>query len=164
MKRFVPAAVLLLFVAALGGGAQQVERRVGKLENRVGKVEERVDTIESSGGRNSAAADKAALKVQPLRVVLLSKKQSITGKQAGIRLALEFENLTNYSLNGFSGKLVFKPDSGGIYFRKIAYSHFVRPGGKARIVFTIGSDDTKSYLKFVKANAVRVVFVDQRLF
>jgi len=164
MKRFIFFAGILSATLTPSGDAQQIEKRVGRLETRVDKVEDRVSDLERSGGRATDGAEKKNLEVQPLKVVLVNKKQAIGAAQAGIRFTLEFENLTSYSLNGFSGKLVFKPEGGDIYLRKISYSHLLGPGEKARIVLVVSSDDTKNYLKFVKAAAIKVVFIDQRLF
>ena len=143
---------------------QGVEKRVGRLETRVGKVEERVNSLEEMQGAAPGTADQDSLKVQPLTVTLISKKQVIKPRLIAIKLILEFKNLTSYAINGFSGTLVFKPEGGDIYTRKMAYSHPVESGDTAQIEMTIGSSQTRQYLKFVKAKGVKVVFINQKLF
>ncbi len=138
------------------------EKRLGKVEKRVGKIEKRVTILEESGNRSTAAEQKN-IKVQPLSVNLISKKQSIGEDEIGVKLVLEFKNLTNYTINGFSGTLVFKPEGGNIYLRKISYSHPVGSGDTAQIELTISSEQTKQYLKFVKARTVKVVLTNQQL-
>ena len=141
-----------------------VEKRVGKLENRVVRVEERVSSLEEMRGAAPGMADQESLKVQPLTVTLISKKQVVAPGLVAIKMILEFKNLTSYAINGFSGTLVFKPEGGDIYIRKMAYYHPVESGDTAQIEMTIGSSQTKQYLKFVKAKAVKVVFINQKLF
>jgi hypothetical protein len=164
MKKFA----LILGITGLASmailSAQQVEKRVAKLEKRVDRVEDRVSTIEESGGGMAGDNARDNLKVQPLKVTLISRKQTAKAGRVGLDLVLTFKNLTNYDLNGFSGRLVFKPEGGDIYTRKIAYSHLVESGDTAQIALTLSVDDTKSYLKFVKAKSIKVVFVDQKLF
>ena len=143
-------------------GRADTEKRLGKVEKRVGKIEKRVTILEES--RNGAsAAEQANLKVQPLAVAFISKKQSIGEGEIGVKLVLEFKNLTSYTINGFSGTLVLKPEGGSIYLRKISYSHPVGSGDSAQIELTISSDQTKQYLKFVKARTVTVVLTNQQL-
>jgi len=161
--------VYIFFIFALAQGSsvpaqQTVEKRVGKLESRVGRVEERVSSLEDMRGVAPGAGDQDSLKVQPLTVTLISKKQVIEPGQVAIKMILEFKNLTSYAIGGFSGTLVFKPEGGDIYTRKMAYSHAVESGDTAQIEMTIGSSQTKQYLKFVKAKGVKVVFINQKLF
>ena len=161
--------VLIFFIFILAQGSSvraqaSVEKRVGKLETRVGKVEERVGNLEETRGTAPGTSDQESLKVQPLTVTLISKKQVIGSGVVAIKLILEFKNLTSYAINGFSGTLVFKPEGGDIYTRKMSYSHPVESGDTAQIEMTIGSSQTKQYLKFVKAKAVRVVLINQKLF
>ena len=160
---------LMFFIFALAQGAYiraqaSVEKRVGKLESRVGRVEERVSSLEEMRGAAPGTADQESLKVQPLTVTLISKRQVVAPGLVAIKMILEFKNLTSYAINGFSGTLVFKPEGGDIYTRKMSYSHPVESGDTAQIEMTIGSSQTKQYLKFVKAKAVRVVFINQKLF
>ena len=161
--------VFMFFILALARGSsvsaqQTVEKRVGKLENRVVRVEERVSSLEEMRGAAPGMADQESLKVQPLTVTLISKKQVIGPGQVAIKMILEFKNLTSYAINGFSGTLVFKPEGGDIYTRKMAYSHPVESGDTAQIEMTICSSQTRQYLKLVKAKAVKVVFINQKLF
>jgi hypothetical protein len=164
MKKVVLLAVVLVLAQGADIYAQPVEKRVGRLEKRVDKVEGRVTKLEGSGGRTTEGDTRANLRVQPLMVTLVSRKQAIETNRVGLRLVLTFKNLTNYGLAGFSGKLVFKIEEGGIYVRRISYSHPLEAGEIAQIDLVISGDDTKSYLKFVKAKAIKVAFVEQKLF
>ena len=138
------------------------EKRLGRVEKRVGKIEKRVTMLEESRSGTSAA-EQENLKVQPLAVALISKKQSIGEGEIGVKLVLEFKNLTSYTINGFSGTLVLKPEGGNIYLRKISYSHAIASGDTAQIEMTISSEQTRQYLKFVKARTVKVVLTNQQL-
>jgi len=157
---------ILLFLIALSrvpaASAQQpVEKRVGKLENRVGKVEERVSSLEEK--RAPGGEDSASLKIQPLSVSLVSKKQLVGAGKVAIKMILEFTNLTRNSINGFSGTLVFKPEGGEIYTRRMSYAHVVAPGDTAQIEMTVTPSQTRQYLKFAKAPSVKVVLINQKL-
>ncbi|OGS53290.1 MAG: hypothetical protein A3J79_03860 [Elusimicrobia bacterium RIFOXYB2_FULL_62_6] len=105
------------------------------------------------------------MKQQPLAVTLVSKKQDMKGEVLGIKMVLEFRNLLNYSINGFSGTVVFKAEGAkGVYMRKMAYGHAMAPGDTAQIEMYISSDEAKQYLKFVKAKVVNVALVNQKLY
>ena len=144
-----------------GRGQQNTQKRLGKLENRVGKIDKRVTTLETFRG---AADGQRSNRGQPLTVTLVSKKQSIDKSEIGIKLVLEFKNPTSYMINGFSGTLVFKPEGGSIYTRKMAYAHPIGSGETAQIEMTIHIDQAKQYLKFVKALTVKVVLINQQFY
>lgn len=154
---------------AAQGGARadsgpKTEKRLGKLEKKVEKIDKRVGKLEK-GGASPAAGAAANVKSQPVAVTLLSRKQVMKGEQLGIKLALEFKNLTNYTINGFSGSLVFKAEGlSGVYLRKMAYGHQLASGDTAQIEIYISSDDARQYLKFVKARAVKVALINQKLY
>ncbi len=164
IKPAVLFAAMLCLAPASAVSAQQVEKRVGRLETRVDKVEGRVATLEESRGRSTDGDTRENLKVQPLKVILVSRKQHIEADNVGLRLSLSFENLTNYGLSGFSGKLVFKIEEGGIFMRKISYSHPLEAAETAQIDLVISGSDTKNYIRFLRAKAIKVVFVEQKLF
>ena len=156
------AFVLLVLAAGPAAYAQtDTANRVGKLENRVGKIEKRVTSLE--GTRGAAANGQESLKIQPLTVTLVSKTQVVGKAEVGIKLVLEFKNLTSYTINGFSGTLVFKPEGGAIYTRRMSYGHAIGSGATAQIELTISSNQTRQYLKFVKAPAIKVVLINQQL-
>ncbi|OGS09027.1 MAG: hypothetical protein A2270_04350 [Elusimicrobia bacterium RIFOXYA12_FULL_51_18] len=160
---------LLLFLLPLSQGPvvraqESVQKRVGNLENRVDKVEDRVTTLEKIQNQAPAAADPESLKIQPLTVNLISKKQVIGSGQIGIKMVLEFKNLTGYGIKGFSGALVFKPEGGDIYTRRISYTHPIGSDDTAKIELIVTSGQTRQYLKFVKAKVVKVVLINQKLF
>ena len=142
---------------------QSTANRLGKVEKRVGKIEKRVTNLEENSSRPSSADEQENLKIQPLTVTLMSKKQSVGGGEISIKLVLEFKSLTSYTINGFSGTLVFKPEGGDIYMRKMSYAHPIGSGDTAQIEMTISSDQTRQYLKFVKARTVKVVLINQQL-
>jgi hypothetical protein len=164
MKRAAFLSVILGLALVPAASAQPVEKRVGRLEKRVGKVEGRVASLEEGAGRTRDGDTRANLKIQPLKVTLAGRKRTIEADRVGLSLNITFENLTNYGLSGFSGKLVFKIEEGGIFIRKISYSHPVAAGETAQIDLVISGSDTKNYLKFVKAKAIKVAFVEQKLF
>ncbi|HBB65939.1 MAG: hypothetical protein A2X28_10335 [Elusimicrobia bacterium GWA2_56_46] len=162
MAKLILTALVFFLAQDFHAGAQKVlEKRVDKLENRVDGVEKRVTGLEES---RTPGAGRENIKIQPLSVVLISKKHAVFPKRIGIDLTLEFRNLTSYDINGFSGTLVFKPEGGEIYTRKMSYSHPIESGGTAQIELTISSSETKRYLKFIKATAVKVVLINQKLF
>jgi len=103
------------------------------------------------------------MNVQPLSVALVSKKQVVGGGQIGTKMVLEFKNLASYTISGFSGTLVFKPEGCDIYVRKMSYAHAISSGETAQIEMIIGSDQIKQYLKFVKARTVKVALINQQL-
>jgi len=161
------AFILFIFFLAQSSSVkaqQNVGKRVDKLEKRVDNVEQRVTSLEENSGRASGVADQESLKVQPLAVALINKKQLIGAGKLAIQMILEFKNLTSYGINGFSGTLVFKPEGGDIYTRKMSYSHPIGSGDTAQLELNITSNQTKQYLKFVKAKAVKVVLINQKLF
>lgn len=158
-------AFIFILATAFPSGAQPaqqgVEKRVRKLEKRVEGVEKRVTSIEDS---RTPEAEQESLKIQPLSVVLVSKKHGLGAGQIGINLILEFKNLTSYDISGFSGTVVFKPEGGDVYTRKMSYSHPIESGGTAQIEMTVSSSETRQYLKFVKAKVIRVVLINQKTF
>ena len=164
MKRAAFLSVILGLALIPAASVQPVEKRVGRLEKRVGKVEGRVASLEEGGGRTAYRDTRANLKIQPLKVTIAGRKQAIEANRVGLRLTIEFENLTNYGLSGFSGKLVFKIEEDGIFIRKISYSHPLAAGETAQIDLVISGNDAKNYLKFVKAKAIKVAFVEQKLY
>ena len=149
--------------ATEGRAQQNTGKRLGKLENRVGKIDKRVTTLEEARGSAALANGQGNSKVQPLTVAMVSKKQAVGGGKIGIKLVLEFKNLTSYTINGFSGMLVFKPEGGDIYTRRMAYAHTLDSGETARITMTISSEQARQYLQFIKAKTVKVVLINQLL-
>ncbi|MBU2572835.1 MAG: hypothetical protein KKH28_02000 [Elusimicrobia bacterium] len=142
----------------------KTEKRLGKLEKKVGKIAKRVYRLEK-GGAPPAARGAANVKSQLVTVAFISRKQEMKGEKLGIKLMLEFRNMTNYAINGFSGKLVFKAEGArGVYTRKIAYGHQLASGGTAQIELYISSNEAKQYLKFVKARVINVALINQKLF
>ncbi len=164
MRNYAFFIILLILAATeLGVCAQNTGQRLGKLENRVGKIEKRVTVIEEGRGQSRAADDQANINVQPLSVALVSKKQAVGGGQIGTKMVLEFKNLASYTISGFSGTLVFKPEGCDIYVRKMSYAHSISSGETAQIEMIIASDQIKQYLKFVKARTVKVALINQQL-
>lgn len=142
-----------------------IEKRVEKLEKKVEKIDKRVTKLEKGGGPAPSASPLPEARQQPLAVTLISKKQELKGEGPSMKLVLEFRNMTNYTLTGFSGTLVFKAEgSKGVYTRKMAYSHPLPPGDTAQIEMTLTSDNARQYLKFVKARVVNVALINQKLF
>lgn len=170
------AAIVFLSVFAAGvsahaqtGGAiapargqWNTEKRLGRVEKRIGKVEKRVTALER-GGAPSAADGREDAGTQPVGVALVSKKQAVGRGEIGIRLVLEFKNLLSYTIQGFSGTLVFRPEGGSVYLRRISYAHPIPSGDTAQIELTINSDQIKQYLRFVKARTLQVVLTNQQL-
>lgn len=140
-------------------------KRLDKLEKKVEKIDKRVTKLEKGGVSAPRALPGPEARQQPLAVTLVSKKQDVKDETLPIKMVLEFRNMTNYTLHGFSGTLVFKAEGAkGVYTRKMAYAHQLSPGDTARIEMAITSDNAKQYLKFIKARVVNVALINQKLF
>lgn len=158
---------LLLICPAVVYPAPITEKRVVKLEKKVVRLDKRVTALESDkpASASSTVPVLGNVTAQPVSVSLVSKKQVVTETLIAIKLVLEFRNVTSYSINGFSGTLVFKAEGeNGVYIRKMSYAHALTSGETARIEMLIKSDEAKQYLKFVKAATINTALINQRLY
>lgn len=161
--RPVIAAALLLFSAALFA-QDRTEKRLTGLEKRVTKVEKRVTTLEGGAARPVAAAQKKE-SANPIAVHFKGKKQVVGQAKLGIKLYLEFENLSARRFYAFNGTLIFKNEAGAlIWSRPYAHSEPLGPGETVEVTMGLLSDQAKEYLKFVKARAVTASLEKQEFY
>jgi len=166
MKLLILSALL---ISACPASAQvKTEKRLTGLEKRVTKVEKRVTDIEVGAARSSTQPPAAAQKEEPenpIAVSFVGKKQVAGLKRLGIKLYLEFENLSSRSLFAFNGTLVFRSeDDDIIWARPYAHSEPLGPGQRVDVSMGILSTQAKEYLKFVKARAVTVSLEKQEVY
>ena len=163
-----------LFLAALLAGAIPAHcqdgdkpgpglvKRVAKVEKRVASVEKRVTRLEVG---SAPAQVKAARQADPIEAVFIKKKQVVTQEKIGVKLYVEFENVSNRRLYAFNGTLVFKDETGAvIWSRAYGYSEPIGPGEKAAAELAVSSDRTKEYLKLVKARGITVSLEKQEAY
>jgi hypothetical protein len=164
----------LLFIAALIAaaaqlGAQSPGKRVAGLEKRVTTVEKRVSTVEKRVAKlegGAAASDgKAAQPSSPITAFFIKKKQVVSQEKIGIKLYVEFENVSNRRLYAFSGTLVFRDEAGAVVWsRAYGYSEPILPGGRAQAELAVSSDRAREYLKLVKAKGLTVSLEKQEAY
>ena len=155
------AAAAPLFAQAQGKRGPALEKRVATVEKRVSSVEKRVTKLE--GGAVSAPA--AALQANPIKAVFIKKKQVVSQEKIGVKLYVEFENVSNRRLYAFNGTLVFRDESGAvIWSRAYGYSEPIGPGEKAEAELAVSSDRAKEYLKLVKARGITVTLEKQEAY
>lgn len=163
--RPVILTVLLLSTASLFA-QDRTEKRLTGLEKRVTKVEKRVTSLEGGAARPAVAA--AAQKKEtanPIAVHFKGKKQVVGQAKLGIKLYLEFENLSARRFYAFNGTLVFKNEAGAlIWSRPYAHSEPLGPGETVEVTMGLLSDQAKEYLKFVKARAVTASLEKQEFY
>ncbi|OIO03698.1 MAG: hypothetical protein AUJ51_03645 [Elusimicrobia bacterium CG1_02_56_21] len=152
--------VFLLAPPCLAPAQTVTGQRLDGLEDRIIKVEKRVTRLE--GGAPQPAA-RAAQKepVNPVTVSFLGKKQVVGQKRLGIKLYLEFENVTSRPFFAFNGTLVFRNKAGAvIWSRPYAHSEPLGSGERVEVSMGILSTQAKEYLKFIKARLVTVSLED----
>ncbi|HAN04379.1 MAG TPA: hypothetical protein DCW72_09780 [Elusimicrobia bacterium] len=162
--RFIALSVLLL--AAPAAAQNRTEKRLTGLEKRVTGVEKRVTRLE---GGSAAAGPRAEARQEvpsdPVGVAFLAKKQLVGQEKIGIRLYLEFENLSNRRLYAFNGTLLFRDEKGALIWSKpYGHSEPLGAGEKVEVSMGILSDQAREYLKFVKAKQVTVTLVKQEVY
>ncbi len=155
----------VLFISPGMSSAQdKVEKRLTGVEKRVAKVEKRVTRLET-GAAQPAAAPQQKEPANPIAVYFKGKKQVVGKAKLGIKLFLEFENLTARRLYAFNGNLIFKNEAGAvIWTRPYAHSEQLGPGETVEVSMGILSDQAKEYLKFVKARSVTVALEKQEAY
>ncbi len=137
-------------------------KRVAKVEKRLTSVEKRVTRLE---GGAAPAQVKAARQADPIEAVFIKKKQVVTQEKIGVKLYVEFENVSNRRLYAFNGTLVFKDETGAvIWSRAYGYSEPIGPGEKAAAELAVSSDRTREYLKLVKARGITVSLEKQEVY
>lgn len=163
MRYLILAAFMLSSCAVFA--QDKIERRFSALDKRVGKVERRVTALEGGAGRQPAAAAKPKEPANPVSVRFLLKKQVVGQKKLGIKLYLEFENLSSRRFYAFNGTLVFKNEDGTvIWTRPYGHSEPLGPGERVDVSMGILSEQAKEYLKFIKARAVTVSLEKQEVY
>lgn len=155
------AAPLLLLLAAGSSFSQAraaAEKRLTGLEKRVTRVEKRVTRLEAGGpAAASAAAVRQKRPASPIAVYFIKKKQVVGREKLGMKFYLEFENVSNRRYDAFNGVLVFRDEAGGVIWTKAyGYSDPLLPGEKAQATLLVSSNQTKEYLKLLRARAITV--------
>jgi hypothetical protein len=161
--RFIALAALLL--AAPAAAQTKTDRRLTGLEKRVTGVEKRVARLEGGAAAEAPRAARPELPSDPVGANFLAKKQLVGQEKIGIRLYLEFENLSNRRLYAFNGTLLFRDETGALIWSKpYGHSEPLGAGEKVEVSMGILSDQAKAYLKFVKAKKVTVALVKQEVY
>lgn len=161
--RLIALSVLLL--AAPAAAQNKTEKRLTGLEKRVTGVEKRVTRLEGGAGAQAPAAARPEVPSDPVGVVFLAKKQLVGQEKIGIRLYMEFENLSNRRLYAFNGTLLFRDENGALIWSKpYGHSEPLGAGEKVEVSMGILSDQAREYLKFVKAKKVTVTLVKQEVY
>lgn len=159
---------LLLLLCAPAWAETRTEKRLTGLENRVGKVERRLKKLETGTPPAAAPASPdrpAPLPANPIGVLFLKKKQVLGQEKMGIRLYLEFENLSNRKFYAFNGELVFRDQAGAVIWRRpYGHSEPLGPGQRVEVSLGILSEQVKEYLRFVRATAVSVALEKQEVY
>ncbi len=156
-------AVLFISVCAVFAEVK-TEERLAVLEKRVTKIEKRVAGIED-GAAQSAVPMLQTQSANPVGVYFKGKKQVAGQAKLGIKLYLEFKNLSPRRFYSFNGILVFKNEAGAvIWSRPYDHSEPLGPGEKVEVSVGILSDQAKAYLKFVKARSITVSLEKQETY
>ena len=166
MRTLLRASLLLACCAALCPAQDGVQKRVTRLEKRVTSVEKRVTRLEKGRQAPAAKTEKAAeMPAEPVAVSFLRKQQVFGQERAGMRLYVEFENVSNRRLYAFDGTLVFRNEKGAVIWNK-AYGHSepLGPGEKVQVSFGLLTDQAKAYLAFVRASKVTVELTKQEAY
>ncbi|OGR63390.1 MAG: hypothetical protein A2X31_08970 [Elusimicrobia bacterium GWB2_63_22] len=159
--RFLLAAFILLSAGLCP--AQDAKKRLTTLEKRVTKVEKRVTRLE--GGAQPAAAAAKPMPLEPVAVYLIRKQQLIGQKKVGLRLYLEFENVSNRRLYAFNGTLVFRNEKGAVIWSKpYGHSEPLGPAEKVGVSLGLLTDQAKAYLAFVRALKITVELKKQEAY
>jgi hypothetical protein len=158
------SVILLLLLAAAAYSQTKTDKRLTGLEKRVTKVENRVTRLEGSGVPASEAPERKEPD-NPISVVFLKKVQQVGQDRVGIRLYMEFENLSRRRLYAFNGTLVFRNEKGDVIWKK-PYGHTepLASGEKVQVSIGILGEQAKEYLKFVKARAVTAELENQETY
>lgn len=161
--RFIALAALLL--AAPAAAQNKTEKRLTGLEKRVTGVEKRVARLEGGAAAEAPRAARPEAPSDAVDVTFLAKKQLVGQEKIGIRLYLEFENLSNRRLYAFNGTLLFRDETGALIWSKpYGHSEPLGAGEKVEVSMGILSDQAREYLKFVKAKKVTVTLVKQEVY
>ncbi len=161
--RHVILTVLVFSSVALFAQVK-TEKRLTGLEKRVTKVEKRVTGLEGGAGQPAAPAPKKE-SANPIAVHFKGKKQVVGQAKLGIKLYLEFENLSARRFYAFNGTLVFRNEAGAvIWSRPYAHSEPLGPGETVEVAMGLLSDQAKEYLKFVKARSVTASLEKQEFY
>jgi len=162
--RFIALAALLL-LAAPAAAQVRTDKRLTGLEKRVTGVEKRVTRLEGGAGAQAPRTGRPGAPSDPVGVTFLAKKQVVGQEKIGIRLYMEFENLSNRRLYAFNGTLLFRDEAGALIWSKpYGHSEPLGAGEKVEVSMGILSDQAREYLKFVKAKRITVTLVKQEIY
>ncbi|MDO8805890.1 MAG: hypothetical protein Q7R35_15835 [Elusimicrobiota bacterium] len=165
--RLLLLSALLIFSGAAFAQVK-TEKRLTGLEKRMTKVEKRLTDIEVGAARPGARPAAAAPRKEPenpIAVSFMGKKQVTGQTRLGMKLYLEFENLSSRSFFAFNGTLVFRNEAGAlIWSRPYAHSEPLGAGQKVDVSMGILSTQAKEYLRFVKARSVTVSLEKQQAY
>jgi len=157
-------AATLFFFCSFASAQDKTQKRLTGLEKRVTKVEKRVTSLEGGAAQAAVPAPKKEA-ANPVAVHFKGKKQVVGQEKLGIKLYLEFENLSARRFYAFNGTLVFKNESGAvIWSRPYAHSEPLGPGETVEVTMGILSEQAKEYLRFVKARAVTASLEKQEFY
>lgn len=164
MRSYVCLALLLAVCPVFS--QTKTEKRLTGLEKRVSKVEKRVNRLEEGGSAALAAAAPAEQEpAAPIAVQLLKKKQVVGQERIGVKLYLEFENVSNRRYYAFNGVLVFRDAAGAVVWTKAyGYSDQLQPGQRVPVTLAVSSEQTKEYLKLLKAGGLTVSLEKQEAY
>ncbi len=160
--------LLLLSALLISAWAASAQDKTGKrltgLEKRVTKVEKRVTKLED-GAAQPAAPERQKQAANPITVYFIAKKQIVGQEKLGLKLYLEFENLSPRGFYAFNGTLVFRNEAKAVIW-SLPYSHSEPLGSGQKVEVSMGilSDQAKEYLKFVKARAITVSLEKQEVY
>lgn len=157
-------AAVILLSAGVCPAQDASKKRLTGLEKRVTRVEKRVTRLEG-GAPPAAAAAAQPMPLEPVAVYFIRKQQLIGQEKVGLRLYLEFENVSNRRLYAFNGTLVFRNEKGAVIWSK-AYGHSepLGPAEKVEVSLGILTDQTKAYLAFVRALKITVELKKQEAY
>ncbi|MHB0996865.1 MAG: hypothetical protein ACYC2I_10900 [Elusimicrobiales bacterium] len=155
--------LVLVLTAAPLAAQNKTEKRLTGLEKRVTKVEKRVTRLE--GGTPPPAAAVKSAPAEPVAIYFLKKQQVMGQEKVGLRLYVEFENVSNRRLFAFNGTVVFRNEKGAVIWTK-AYGHSepLASGEKVQVSFGILTDRPKAYLALVRAAKITAEFRKQEAY
>lgn len=156
-----PALTLCLLLTCPLAAQEGGDKRLSGLEKRVTSVEQRVTRLEK---RAPTAAAAAAEPADPVSAVFV-KKQQVVGRALGLRLHVELENVSRRRFYAFNGVLVFRDGKGAVLWSKpYAFGEPLLPGERIEVALGISSEQTKDYLRLLKAKSITVTLEKQEVY
>lgn len=156
-----PALTLCLLLLSPLAAQEAGEKRLSVLEKRVTGVEQRVTRLEK---RPRPAAAEPAEPAEPISAVFV-KKQQVVGRELGLRLHVELENVSRRRFYAFNGILVFRDAKGVVLWSKpYAFGEPLLPGERIEVALGVSSEKTRDYLRLLKAKAITVALEKQEAY